>query len=157
MTIQQALERQGVETFDIGPDSARRPTDDPTPRGERLVSVDLDDADPFDLWRAWRTLEDAGGEDLEARVSSGGEGLHVRAWFDAEAVDVEDAERLRLSAGDHARRTQMDRTHVLKPSNVLFTRKGDREAGPWRSCPEAATGDLLRRSERFGPGRGWSP
>lgn len=153
MTLQQVIESTGVETHNIGPDSAREPRDDGLE--ERKVTVDLDDADPFDAVRAWSELERAGCVDIEARVSSGGEGFHVRGFVDADLLDAADVEALRYRAGDHPRRTYMDRTHVLKPTNVVFTRKGDREAGPWRSDVWAAVDDLRRRSERFGPA-GWS-
>jgi len=121
--------------------------------GERRVTVDLDDAVPFDLYRAWFRLRDAGAYEVEARVSSSGEGFHVRAWFDAEAVDEAAVEDLRYGAGDHPRRVRMDREHHIKPGQVLFTRKGDGEAGPWHSDPWEAADNLRRRSRR-GPWHG---
>jgi hypothetical protein len=120
--------------------------------GERRVTVDLDDAVPLDLYRAWSVLEDAGCYDLAARVSSGGEGFHVRGWVDADDLDAEQVERVRYLAGDHPRRVRMDRLHRSKPQQVLFTRKGDAEAGPWHTDPWEAADDLRRRSSR-GP---WS-
>lgn len=129
--------------------------------GERRVTVDLDDSRPFDVCRTWKYLEAAGAHEIEARVSAGGEGFHVRAWFEADDVDKVAVERLRLGAGDHPRRVRMDRKHHVKPGQVLFTRKHDGEAGPWRESPWRAADDLLRRSERFDstdprdPYRGW--
>lgn len=148
MTVREAIEAAGRETHDIGPDAAREAPDDPAPRGERVVTVDLDDATPLDLYRSWSMLADAGAYDLEARVSSSGEGFHVRGWVDAEAVDAEGVEQLRYVAGDHPRRTYMDRTHVLKPSNVTFTRKPGGDAGPWHPDPFAAADELRKRSDR---------
>jgi hypothetical protein len=154
VTVREAFERRGIETHGIGPDRERgRPDDDD--RGERRVTVDLDDAGPFEVVRAWSVLERAGAVEIAARVSSGGEGFHVRAFLpDATAADEE---RVRREAGDHPRRTDMDRRHALKPRNITFSAKGGLEAGPWRDDPHDAAADLRRRSERFGPGRGWSP
>jgi hypothetical protein len=152
VTLREAVERLGRETHDISDDVARG-----DPEGEHetyAVTVDLDDADGFDVIRAYRTLVEAGAEDVAARVSSGGEGAHVRGWIDADPSVVE---AVRYAAGDHPRRTFMDRTHVLKPTNITFTRKPDGEAGPWRSDPWRAVDDLERRSERFGPRQGWPP
>lgn len=121
----------------------------PSYTGERRVTVDLDDARPFDAARAHYRLRDAGAHEIESRVSSGGEGFHVRAWFDADKLDAAAVETLRLLAGDHPRRTMMDRTHADKPQQVLFTRKGDDEAGDWHTDPWDAVDDFLRRSCRF--------
>lgn len=158
MTLKQTLERRGTETYPIGPDAAREPRTDAVSGSERAVTVDLDDAEPLDVYRAVSVLRRAGAVDVEARVSAGGEGFHVRGFVDAEAFDGGDVETLRYLAGDHPRRTYMDRTHALKPSNITFGRKdgGEREAGVWRSDAFLAADDLRRRSERFGPS-GWSP
>lgn len=118
--------------------------------GERRVTVDLDDARPFDVARAWYCLRDAGAHEIEARVSASGEGFHVRAWFDADDVDGLDVERLRYAVGDHPRRVEMDRAHNVKPGQVLFTRKPSGEAGPWHADPWDAADELLARSGRFG-------
>lgn len=122
--------------------------------GERRVTADLDDARPFDAVRAVYTLRDAGAHEVEARVSSSGEGFHVRAWFDAADLDARDVRTLRRLAGDHAVRIDLDETHSRKPRQVLFTSKGDAEAGAWRSDPWRAVDDLLRRSGRHSTG--WS-
>lgn len=124
--------------------------------GERRVTVDLDEAEPLDATRAFFGLRRAGAHEVEVRVSSSGEGFHVRAWFDADDVTALDVETLRLSAGDHPRRTFMDRDHQLKPQQVLFTRKGDGDAGPWHTDPFDAADELRARSDRFGLSR-WSP
>jgi len=116
--------------------------------GERRVTVDLDDARPFEVVRTWHYLAGAGCYDLQARVSASGEGFHVRGWLDAADADEADVERLRLGGGDHVRRVDMDREHHIKPGQVLFTRKGDAEAGPWREEPWRAVDDLFRRSDR---------
>lgn len=118
--------------------------------GERRVTLDLDDADPFDLYRAWSTLADAGCYDIEARVSAGGEGFHVRGWLDADDADEAAVETLRYTAGDHPRRVRMDRRHHVKPGQVLFTRKWDGEATPWRSDPWVVADELRQTSDRFG-------
>jgi hypothetical protein len=117
--------------------------------GERRVTCDLDDADPLEVVRAMAGLEAAGAHDVEARVSASGDGAHVRAWFDAEDVDAADVETLRLAHGDHPRRTYMDREHSHKPQQVLFTSKGDAEAGPWRRDPWLVVDELKRRADHL--------
>jgi len=128
------------------------PPSRPSWTGERRVTLDLDDARPLDLVRAVYGLRDAGAHEVEARVSASGEGAHVRAWFDADEVDEARVERLRLAHGDHVRRTDMDREHHIKPGQVLFTYKGDAEAGPWRHDLDRVVDDLRRRSDRFSTG-----
>lgn len=131
----------------------------PAPIGERRITVDLDNARPFDVVRTWYYLDRAGCYDLEARVSSSGEGFHVRGWIEAADADEDTIERLRLGAGDHPRRVRMDREHTIKPAQVLFSRKGDGEASPWFADPWLAADELIARS---GPGPdgfaigGWS-
>lgn len=154
MTVRDVIEAAGRVTHDIGPDSARSVGDDDPP--EYRVTVDLDDADPFDVRRAWNVLRRADADGLRGRVSSSGEGCHLRGFLPGDGFDAGAVERVRYLAGDHPRRTYMDRTHVLKPTNITFSRKADREAGPWRRTPHAVCQDLLRSSERFGPS-GWSP
>jgi hypothetical protein len=117
--------------------------------GERRVTCDLDDADPMDVLAAFHGLRDAGAHDVEARVSASGNGAHVRAWFNAARVDAEAVEILRLAHRDHPRRTWMDREHTAKPQQVLFTSKGDREAGPWRRDVWLVVDELQRRADHL--------
>lgn len=126
------------------------PPERPTAIGERKITVDLDNADPFDLYRAWSVLADAGAYDIEGRVSASGEGCHVRGWVGADDVDEAGVEALRLSAGDHPRRTQMDREHAAKPPQILFGSKPGGRAGPWHSNPFDAARELRARSHRYG-------
>jgi len=127
----------------------------PTATGERIVTVDLDDAAPFDVFRTWSRLE-AAGVDVEGRVSMSGEGCHFRAWVDADEVGPNAVEELRLDAGDDTDRVAIDRTHVDKPNQVLFTRGPRTEAGPWHENPVDVVGELRARSDRLGLA-GWSP
>jgi len=152
MTLQKAIERMGRETHDISANSARG-----TPSGgeeTRRVTADIDDAVPFDVVRGWRVFASEGVREIHGRVSAGGEGVHVRGVVDADAAAVKE---IRYASGDHARRTYMDRTHALKPTNITFTRKPDGEAGPWRADVWAVVDDLTQSSARFGPGAGWCP
>lgn len=123
----------------------------PSVTGDRRVTVDLDEATPLDLWRSWRELDLAGCYEIRARVSSGGEGFHLRAFIDADRADESDVEQIRLIAGDHPRRAAMDRRHAAKPPQVLFSSKPGGEASQWYRRPENAVRALCRRSERFGP------
>lgn len=134
----------------MSPGAGPDPPDRDTWTGERRVTLDLDDATPLDLYRAWQTLADAGAYDLRARVSAGGEGFHVRGFVDADAVSESGVEALRHTAGDHPRRIEMDRTHANKPPQVLFSAKPKGKAGLWRETPEQAIRDLRIRSERYG-------
>lgn len=128
------------------------PPSRPSWTGERRVTLDLDDATPLDVLRGVAGLRDAGAHEVESRVSASGEGVHVRAWFDADEVDEARVERLRLAHGDHVRRVDMDREHHIKPGQVLFTTKPNGEAGPWREHVEETVNDLLRRSSRYSTG-----
>lgn len=123
------------------------PPQRPSWTGERRVTCDLDDARPFDVVRAWHYLKAAGAHELEARVSSSGNGFHVRAWFDDDLVDEAAVERLRYGGGDHPRRVRMDREHHIKPGQVLFSAKWDGEAGEWFDDPWSAVDELLRRTD----------
>jgi hypothetical protein len=126
-----------------------------TATGEHPVTLDLDDADPLDLFRAVSRLRGAGAYGVEARVSASGEGFHVRGWLDADEADEGTVERLRLAAGDHPRRTRFDREHHIKPQQVLFASKPGGEAGPWHANPFDAAAELRARSDRYGLA-GWS-
>lgn len=123
-------------------------------RGEVRVTADLDDAEPVDLYKAWGRFKEAGAYDIEARTSAGGEGFHLRGWFDSEsmAAEPERLERLRLFSGDHPRRVWFDRTHDSKPAQILFTTKsgGEDQAGPWHGNPFDPADELRSRSERYG-------
>lgn len=104
--------------------------------GERRVTIDIDDADALDVVRTWHNLRAAGGYDIEARVSQSGEGFHVRAWFREGDVDALDVETMRLTFGDHARRTWMDREHTSKPQQVLFTGASEWVGDPFVAADE---------------------
>jgi len=119
--------------------------------GERRVTCDLDDAVPVDLYRAVYGLRSAGAYDVEVRVSASGDGAHVRGWFRDEDVTADEVEQLRLAHGDHPRRADMDRTHNAKPHQILFSRKPSGEAGPWRSDPDLAVDELIRRADHLKP------
>jgi hypothetical protein len=93
------------------------------------VTLDLDDPHPVEVQRAWYRLRDAGVERVQGRVSSSGDGVHLRAFgYDGgrEACD-----RLRRDAGDHGVRVEYDNVYGRKPRQILFDSKGDNDAGPW--------------------------
>jgi hypothetical protein len=115
--------------------------------GERRVTIDLDDADPLGVLKSWRRLAEAGGYDVEGRVSQSGEGVHIRAWFDAEEIDGVAIETLRMAAGDDRTRIDYDRRHDSKPQQVLFE-----GATPWRADVWAVVDDLRRESSRLSTG-----
>jgi hypothetical protein len=114
--------------------------------GQYRVTLDLDDATPLDAARGYYGLKDAGADDVEIRVSSSGDGFHVRAWFSGPR-DPDVVEDLRFQYGDHAKRVLLDRTHDVKPPQMLFTYKESNAgaAGPWRSDPWRAVDDMRDR------------
>lgn len=113
---------------------------------ERRVTIDIDDRDPLAMARAYYGLRAAGAHDVETRVSSSGDGFHVKAWFDADEIDTDDERRLRFQYGDDVRRVDLDDGHVLKPRQILFTDKpGTDGAGAWHADPWVALDDAAAR------------
>jgi hypothetical protein len=127
---------------DVEGDVEQRDTpepDDHTPLVERFmqrVTVDLDGTDypTFQAFRLratriWHNLQDA-ADRVDVHVSTGQEGLHFVAWFEAD-VPFHDQIRLRREHGDDPRRIDMDCQRWLQLggrfSDVLFHSKGDRE------------------------------
>lgn len=93
------------------------------------VTLDLDGHVPafrLQAIRAYHGLERAADE-VEVRVSSSGQGLHIIGWFSERLSDAE-KDALRRSLGDDPRRTELDslptwhRSRAV--SNVCWTRKG---------------------------------
>lgn len=105
------------------------------------LSADLDDPHPVDILQAWRRLSRR-CSGLQGRVSSGGDGVHLRGFgFDGTPREAGD---VRLFAGDHDARVDYDLDYTRKPSQILFTRKGGRSAGPWVDSPGALVDDYLQ-------------
>lgn len=92
-----------------------------------IVTVDLDRPTVFQVVRSWHTLESFGGT-VRGRVSSSGEGVHLRA-DGCRTRGI--AERERRIAGDDAKRIDLDIERDYRPSQVLFDSKGGKKAGSW--------------------------
>jgi hypothetical protein len=108
------------EPVTVGPSAVDPPTERFEGADDRPVTVDLDGCSAVDVHRAFSVLRRAGADGIEGRVSQSGEGAHVRGWVCADEWSPAGVERLRLRAGDHSRRTRLDRTHKRKPPQVLF-------------------------------------
>jgi hypothetical protein len=136
------------EPTTCGPSAVDPPTERFEEADYRPATVDLDDCDCIDVHRSFRVLERADAKGIEGRVSQSGTGAHVRGWVCAEGFSPADVERLRLRAGDHSRRTRLDRTHKRKPPQVLFAGASEWFADPEAVCRELQTLAQLEVSER---------
>lgn len=95
------------------------------------VTIDIDSYE--DDWRmravrAYHELDHIAA-DVEVRISSSGEGLHLIGWFDDRLTDDEKT-RLRHHLRDDQKRMELDelRGKVGHTTNVLWTRKAGGEA-----------------------------
>jgi len=136
------------EPSTVGPSAVDPPTERFEGADDRPVTVDLDDCDCIDVHRSFRVLERADADGVEGRVSQSGAGAHVRGWVCAAEFSPADVEALRLRAGDHARRTRLDRTHKRKPPQVLFAGASEWFADPEAVCRELQTLGQLEVSDR---------
>lgn len=95
------------------------------------VTLDFDAYAPrwrFKALRAWYTLQRLAA-DVEVRVSSSGEGIHMIGWFDEELSEERKME-LRMHLGDDPDRIRLDEQrgewgHVTQ---VLWSSKGSGES-----------------------------
>jgi hypothetical protein len=131
-----------------GPAAVDPPTERFQNADYRPVTIDLDDCSAVDVFRSFSVLRRAGADGVEGRVSQSGSGAHVRGWVCAAEFSPADVERLRLRAGDHSRRTRLDRTHKRKPPQVLFAGASDWFSDPEALCRELQTLAQLEVSER---------
>jgi len=136
------------EPVTVGPSAVDPPTERFEGADYRPVTVDLDGCNFTDVHRSFSVLRRAGAEHIEGRVSQSGSGAHVRAWVPAGEWTPADLEALRLRAGDHSRRTRLDRTHKRKPPQVLFAGASEWFADPEAVCRELQTLGQLEVSDR---------
>jgi hypothetical protein len=100
----------------------------PLPMKASRVTLDIDAGPSFALRarKAYHGLRDAADE-VEVRVSSSGEGLHLVGWF-SDRLDDDQKERLRRTLGDDAKRIDMDEMPTWRRersvNNVLWAEKG---------------------------------
>lgn len=93
------------------------------------VTIDLDAYVPqmeLKAIRAYHTLERE-ADDVEVRISSGGEGIHIIGWF-SERLSEGAQKTLRRMLNDDTNRTRLDTLEgwhrERAVSNVLWTEKG---------------------------------
>ncbi len=94
------------------------------------VTIDIDSYDEdFELTavRAYHNLERLTDYDVEVRISSSGEGIHLVGWF-SERLSDEEKRAMRRSLSDDARRIELDSLPSWHRSravnNVLWSEKG---------------------------------
>lgn len=103
------------------------------------VTIDLDMADPLDIYKAWFNLLDLGADSIKGRVSSGGNGVHLKAYgFGTEWPHY----KIREMIGDDPMRIEKDRQKPWRPKGVLFDSKGDNQAGGWVDDPFSLVEEL---------------
>lgn len=94
----------------------------------RTVTVDLDDCTELDVMKAWKELERSGVVDMKGRISSGGNGVHLRGYAN---VSEQRMYEIRACARGDSKRIYWDSQHVYRPAQVMFTEKFGREASEW--------------------------
>lgn len=106
----------------------------PTPpeRGVSRVTIDIDSYHPqwqLTAVKAVYNARAAGAVEVDVRVSSSGEGIHLVVWFDR-LLTAEAKARLRELWGDDPHRRDMDavRGEHHHTTNVLWSEKGDQHA-----------------------------
>ena len=107
------------------------------------ATVDLDDPTDMDILKAWNRLADHGDGEVYGRVSSSGEGVHLKVH----GCDEDTVERLRRVCGDDVKRRDFDAGTDLKPKQILFSSKpAGGEAGEWTTDREAVLAAYRRRA-----------
>lgn len=92
------------------------------------ATVDLDDPTPADVAAAWATLSTYGDGDVFGRVSTSGQGVHLKVH----QCDPAESLAARLEAGDDLRRLDLDLGTELKPKQIMFSSKPATDgAGEW--------------------------
>jgi hypothetical protein len=106
------------------------------------ATVDLDDPTDMDILKAWNRLADHGDGEVYGRVSSSGEGVHLKVH----GCDEDTVERLRRLCGDDVKRRDFDAKTRLKPKQILFSSKpGQDGAGEWTTDMDRVVSEYRRR------------
>lgn len=106
------------------------------------ATVDLDDPSEFDVLRVWNRLGRYGDGHVFGRVSSSGEGVHLKVH----GCDADLVPQIRRECCDDAVRRQFDSETALKPKQILFASKPTGEAGEWTDDVEDVLADYRRRA-----------
>lgn len=91
------------------------------------ATIDLDHPGIHTLTQAWELLAGHGDGDVYGRVSSSGQGVHLKVH----GCTAEKAERLRIACRDDIRRIKFDEQTSMKPKQILFDCKNGKQAGKW--------------------------
>lgn len=106
------------------------------------ATVDLDDPSELDVQQAWNRLAEYGDGRVLGRVSSSGEGVHLKVH----GVEPDRVDEARRRCGDDAKRRDFDANTALKPKQILFSEKPDREgASEWTDDIDRVLSEYRRR------------
>jgi len=106
------------------------------------ATIDLDDPTELAVERAWQRLKGHGEGTVYGRVSSSGEGVHLKVH----GCDEDTVERLRAVCGDDQKRRDFDANSELKPKQILFSSKPDSEgASEWTTDIDRVLSEYRRR------------
>lgn len=94
------------------------------------VTVDLDDPTIWEINAAWNRVGMIAREGPFGRVSSSGNGVHIRT-HDTLPEHVPVNAHLREWCGDDPVRIKGDIRNAIEQNQVLYDRKGAVEAGEW--------------------------
>lgn len=102
-----------------------------TPIKTRYVTIDLDRPSRLQITAVWYNLLYSRPMSLEGRLSSSGEGVHIRATYHKPLTDRQSL-NVRRALGDDHQRIHYDETRPeAKPSQILFDTKNGKTAGQW--------------------------
>ena len=102
-----------------------------TPIKTQFVTIDLDRPSRLQITAVWYNLRYSRPMSLEGRISSSGEGVHIRATYHTPLTDRQSL-NIRRALGDDHQRIHYDETRPeAKPSQILFDIKRGRAAGEW--------------------------
>lgn len=100
-----------------------------------MITVDLDNPTRFEVVKSWEEVKAFSDGFAEGRISSSGEGVHIR---DRQVLPAEVPinERARRVCGDDPTRIEGDKQNRMDRNQVLYSKKGDSEAGEWTDSLE---------------------
>jgi hypothetical protein len=102
-----------------------------TPIKTQFVTIDLDRPSRLQITAVWYNLRYSRPMSLEGRISSSGEGVHIRATYHKPLTDRQSL-NIRRALGDDHQRIYYDETRPeAKPSQILFDTKNGKTAGQW--------------------------
>jgi len=107
------------------------------------ATVDLDTPAISEIIQAWDLLTQHGDGIVWGRVSSSGKGVHL----EVHNVEPEKVDAIRTAAGDDRKRMWYDGVTLLKPKQIFFDRKGDKQAQEWTTSHQ----DVIDRYRETAP------